>query len=492
MLAGMALAAGSAPALGSTTSDLQAVVDRAVADHAAVAGATLAADVPRLGLAFRGAAGRLGPASLTPMAPDSPFRIASTTKPFTAAAVLRLYEQDRLSLDDTIDRYLPAELVDRISVIDGRSYGPTITLRQLLAHRAGIYSHDAGADYTAAVATQPTKRWTPEEQVQWAIDHGSPVCPPDQCWSYSDTGYVMLGMVIVKITGHDFGTALRELLPLDALGIAHTWHELLEPVPPGTAPRAHASFGPLDLDSWNPSFDSWGGGGLDAPAADLAAFVRALFAGKVFQHQKTLRLMSDMGPAGGVHKDGYGLGLGRQVIEGVECFGHPGFWSSTMVYCPSLDLAFAGSTNQAEDGSGPTDGDGHTQFDLENGTVRVVAAALATQPPARGPGPAVVSVPIGRIATVPSGRHCVGPRRIRLRLRAPHGQRLVAARILLNGRQVDVVHGRRLTAPLAIRIRPRRRLQLVIVAITDSGARLKGSRRYRSCAATTSHGRHAT
>ena len=401
----LALAWGPPAARASVESDLQAVVDAVVDDHPAVSGASLAVDAPQLGLFFEGAAGRLGPATAAPMQPRTPFRIASTTKPFTAAAILRLAEQGRLSLDDTIAMYLPAELVNRINVIDGVNHGPTITLRELLRHRAGIYSHDEGTDYTLAVGAQPAKRWTPEEQVQWAIDHGKPICRPDACWHYSDTGFVMLGMVIMKVAGKDLGAAFRELLPFERLKMSSTWHELLEPPPAGALDRAHSLFGPADLYAWNPSFDSWGGGGLDASAGDLTRFIRGLFEHRVLGRAGTLKEMLTIGPADdGVHKDGYGMGIGRQVIEGVECFGHPGFWSSTMVYCPSLDLAFAGSSNQAEDGSGPSDGDGHTQFDLENGVVRIIKAATKAKP-----APAPTTARTGS----PKIRLTVRPRRVR-------------------------------------------------------------------------------
>jgi D-alanyl-D-alanine carboxypeptidase len=370
----IALAAGMlVPTLASAAvgDDLQAVLARVVAEHALVPGALAYVDAPRAGLPWKGAAGNFAFLGARPLSPDDPFRIASTQKPFTAAAILRLVEDHRLSLDDKIAPYLPPDLVHKIHVFQGVDYGPQITIRHLLGHTSGLNSHDECNSFLVKVGTRPRHYWTPREEIEEMIRCGDPLFRPGTGFHYSDTGYVMLGLVLSRITGKSYAGALRDLLPIDALGLDRTWHELLEPAPPGSGPRAHQYFAAVDLTGWNPSFDSWGGGGYVSTGRDLARFIRALFEGRVFKRAETLSLMkrrTAIRPGSQGHgTDGYGLGLTHFVIAGVECWGHPGFWSSVMLYCPALDLALGATTNQASDAHFE-----HTQDYVYGGVIPIV------------------------------------------------------------------------------------------------------------------------
>jgi D-alanyl-D-alanine carboxypeptidase len=340
----------------TTEEKLQGVLDKVVAEHQLVPGVAAYVDAPRADLPWTGAAGQFAEGSPQPLSVEDPFRIASVQKVFTGAAILRLVEQGRLSLDQPVAPFLDADQVHRIHVFEGVDYGPRITIRQLLHHTSGLNSHDECDEFTVAVGTGPTHHWTPHEEIETMIDCGDPYFAPGTPgrWHYSDTGFVMLGSVLAKVTGRSYAAALRELLPLDTLGIEHTWHELLEPDRADPRPRAHQYFAAADLTGWDPSFDSWGGGGYVSTVADLARFVRALFEGRVFAKRSTLRLMTESvplegGAAGPTGADRYGMGMRHVTYGGVGCWGHTGFWSSIMLYCPSLDLALAATTNQASD-----------------------------------------------------------------------------------------------------------------------------------------------
>lgn len=385
VLAAVAAMLVCAQARAATYEDLQAVVDGVVAEHMLVPGAALHVDAPRRGLPWSGAAGSTAHAGGTELRADDPFRIASVMKVFTAAAVLRLVEEGRLGLDDPVAPFLDADQVDAMHVYEGTNYGRRITIRQLLNHTSGLNSHDACEPGIAAILLGRERRWTPREQIQMMIDCGDPKFPPGTPgqWSYSDTGYVMLGLVLAKATGRDFPGALRHLLPLRRLGLDQTWHELLEPAPRAMRPRAHQYFAALDMTGWNPSFDSWGGGGYVSTVRDLTRFMRGLFEHRVFRRRTTLELMTRplAIPSGkqGPGSDGYALGIAHFVYDGVECWGHPGFWSSIAMYCPALDLAMAGTTNQAQD----EHEHGHTEGFLTMGAARVVRLADAKQPSLR-------------------------------------------------------------------------------------------------------------
>ncbi len=361
----------------STEEKLQAVLDELVAEHLLLPGASAYVSAPRAGLPWSGAAGQFSEGSSQPLSPKDPFRIASVQKPFTAAAILRLVEEGRLELDQPVAPFLEADQVDRMHVYKGVNYGHQVTIHQLLRHTSGLNSHDECNEYMAAIATGPNRRWTPHEQIETMIDCGDPVFAPDTSgmWHYSDTGYVMLGKVLSGVTGKSYAGALRELLPLEKIGLDHTWHELLEPGRADPRPRAHQYFGPADLTGWDPSFDSWGGGGYVSTVEDLVTFIRALFEGRIFEKRSTLRLMKLSVPTGSSSVPRYASGLQVYRFGETRCMGHSGFWSTALLYCPPLDLALAGTTNQANDEHMEP-----TQRYLREGIVAVVKEARELKP----------------------------------------------------------------------------------------------------------------
>ena len=344
----LAVAGLTAPAAGTSAAagELQRVVDQIEAEHRLVPGVALYADGPQEGLPFEGAAGTADLHGSRPLHPDDPFRTASSTKTFTAAAVLRLVEDGRLGLDDAITRYLTPAVASDIP------HAERMTVRMLLNHTSGIFSHDEDLRYTAYIATMPTKRWTAEEQIRMSGDN-DPYFEPGQGHRYSDTGYVVLGLILQRVTGRDLGTAVRELLDYERLGLGSTWWELYEPPPAGVRQRSHQYQYVYDTTFHDPSFDSYGGGGLISTSEDLARFGRALFEDRVFRRPATLRTMlSGEVPARlipGVTQVAYAYGMTKYDIDGTICWGHSGHWGSFWMYCPALDAALGGMTNQSAD-----------------------------------------------------------------------------------------------------------------------------------------------
>ena len=367
------------PARNGPSAKLQRILERVHSEHRLVPGIAAYVDAPTLDLRWSGATGKFSHSGTRRLSAKNPFRIASVQKVFTGAAILRLVEDGRLGLDDPVAPYLDPDQVDRMHVYEGVNYGGAITVRQLLNHTSGLNSHDECNEYPVGVATGPRRRWTPEEQIELMIDCGEPLFAPGTPgrWHYSDTGFVMLGTVLAKVTGKTYAAALRELLPLEALGIRQTWHELLEPAPDGLGPRAHQYVAAADLTDWDPSFDSWGGGGYVSTVEDLSRFVRALFEGRVLRKRSSLDLMTTAVPVEGAGPQGadtYGLGLRHVTYDGIGCWGHTGFWSSIALYCPKLDLAFALTTNQATDEHGE-----HTEGFVAAAIVELIKAEGAAR-----------------------------------------------------------------------------------------------------------------
>jgi D-alanyl-D-alanine carboxypeptidase len=106
---------------------------------------------------------------------------------------------------------------------------------------------------------------------------GKPYGAPGKVFSYSDTGYILLGEILERQTGGSMAAALRNLLGYQRLGLRSTWLETLESAPKGVLDRAHRYEGDHDTYTDDPSYDLYGGGGLASTVRDTALFMRALF-----------------------------------------------------------------------------------------------------------------------------------------------------------------------------------------------------------------------
>jgi D-alanyl-D-alanine carboxypeptidase len=336
---------------------LQKTVDAVVSENDAVRSSALHVDSPALGLAWAGASGLADPAAGTPMTPRNPSRIASNTKTFIAAAVLRLHEEEILEIFDPIRDHLPQEYV---AALEGDGYDTTaITVRHLLTHTSGLFDHTSPDLYVETILADPMHRWTRGEQLRGAVDWGDPLGEPGEFYTYCDTGYVLLGAVIEHTLGHSMAGSVRELVDYDRLGLSSTWWETLEPRPDGVPDRAHQFFGDVDTYDFDPSYDLYGGGGLASTVGDLARFYRALFTGGVYADPATAEIMlttidgaqalpgaSDRALPPGAYR----MGIWVTEVEGYTAYMHTGFFGTLAAYFPELDLALAVAVNQNQSG----------------------------------------------------------------------------------------------------------------------------------------------
>ena len=341
---------------------LQSILDSEVRANDAVRSAALHIDAPALRLNWEGAAGMADPENGIPMTPETPSRIASNTKTFIAAAVLRLSEEGLLAIDDPIADHLPEEFV---AMLDGDGYDTAaMTIRHLLTHTSGLFDHTSTGRYEETFVADPTHRWTRLEQVQGAVDWGDPHGGPGEFYTYCDTGYVLLGGVIEHVSGQPMAAAVRELLDFEGLGLTSTWWETLEPCPSEVPDRAHQFLGDLDTADFDPSYDLYGGGGIVSTVGDLARFYRAIFTGGVFADPATADIMlttvdgaqalPDASPRA-LPPGAYRMGIWVVEIEGLTTYRHTGFFGTLATYVPELDLVVTAATNQNQDDGALTD-----------------------------------------------------------------------------------------------------------------------------------------
>jgi D-alanyl-D-alanine carboxypeptidase len=267
----------------------------------------------------------------------STFRTASNTKPYTAATVLRLWEDGRIDLDASIRAYVDARY---LAMLDADGYDTArITVRHLLSHTAGLADHAQARQFLDTIVKRPDTVWTRDSQLEGLVRWADPLGAPGAKFAYSDDGYVLLGHIVERLTGQPLAPAVRAILGFDRLGLRQTWWERLEATPAHAGPRVHQIMDGHDTYHWNPTLDLFGGGGLVASPQDMAAFLAALFEGGIFQRPETLQLM--LSKQGLPEGSPYRLGLFEYDAGGVQAYGHVGFWGTGALYVPSQRRALA-------------------------------------------------------------------------------------------------------------------------------------------------------
>lgn len=314
---------------------LQAVLDRAVRDHAffADSGApgVTAAVVTDQG-SWMGAAGRDGDGRL--LMPEAMMGIASISKTFTAAEVLHLAATGRVDLHAPMSKYVEHPLT---------ANGATV--REALGMQSGIRFHERDhLALLAAVSAAPGRHWTPQDSL--AYQKGKPSAPGGGP-AYSDANYWLLGLLVEKATGRSLAEALRADL-LDPAGLDRVAVQDAErPTPPLGAPPSRLRLGPPDGYLPCRALATAGGaaGGMAADAPTLARWGYQLYGSRLLPAE-TVHAMMTQESAGTVFPGvGYGLGTMLFLAVGTETnVGHTGrspAYSSMLAVIPAPHLSAA-------------------------------------------------------------------------------------------------------------------------------------------------------
>jgi D-alanyl-D-alanine carboxypeptidase len=305
-----------------------------------VPGAIVLVDVPGQGQ-WLAALGVGDLAVKTPMRTDDQVRIGSITKTMTASIVLQLVDEGRVSLDDPVAKFVP-EVPN----------GAAITVRQLLNMTSGLMSYTADEEFNREADAHPDTVWTSAELLAAAFRH-PPVFPPGQQFDYSNTNYVLLGVIAERITGQDLPRLFKERL-FDRLGMTHSRFpapadaSLPRPYAHGydfvtltgldqlekaaaagnTETKVMASPGamPADVTTFNPSFAS-AAGAVISTAADMKIWAKEMATGSLLEPDtQRQRLDFEAGR--------YGLGVGQSWPGAVGHAGSVPGYQSVAVYVP--------------------------------------------------------------------------------------------------------------------------------------------------------------
>lgn len=298
-------------------------------------------EAPDLGISWSGAVGYIDKERSETLTIDHPALLASNTKTYVAAAILRLYEDGRLALTDPLGKYLSPQT---IALIKGGGYDTsTITIGHLLNHTSGIADYNAVDGLFDFLRDQPQHVWTRDEQITRAMTRGKPLGQAGEHFNYADTNYLLLGEIIEQITGQTFYQGVRQLIDYTKQGMNDTWWVELETRPENTKALARQYATALGLASENmhPSFDLFGGGGIASTARDLGVFTQNLFDGKVYKTAKTLDIMLVPANPKNPMQGKYMSGLSSIDVNGIQGIGHGGFWGSAANYFPDLNASIA-------------------------------------------------------------------------------------------------------------------------------------------------------
>lgn len=298
---------------------------------------------------------------------NTPWRLASITKTFTAVAILKLAERAQLDLHAPSVLYLPDWAIDLVQQSQGVADAGQITTWHLLHHTSGLGDFASDPKWMQQLLDEPQHMWTPRSLIEWSTVNSTPVGPPGELFHYTDTGYTILGLILETVTRTDLAAAVRDLTSLDELDMPSTWWELLEPEPKNSLPRAGQYYEDIDATHFNPSFDLYAAGGLITNSQDLNHFGRALYEGRLLDEANT-RLMYELESSGF-----YGCGIIKYSFSGQEAWGHTGFWRTWLYWVPSLDLVISGASNQAA--GDIFDADRLVRDIIEHGCAPVQAAA---------------------------------------------------------------------------------------------------------------------
>jgi D-alanyl-D-alanine carboxypeptidase len=280
------------------------------------------------------------------MQPGSRFRAGSVLKTFLATVTMQHVEAGTLSLDQTLPALLPETVTSRIANAD------QISLRMLLSHTSGIPEW-VTPEVTVQIVADPAHIWSTDEIIDVAAAL-PPTFAPGTSWSYSNTNYTLIGLVIERAAGKSWRAQVRERL-FERLDLSST--SLPEPGDMTVGPDyAHGyqqlESGAVDLSAIDPSMAGAAGGhALVTTAQDLGRFVEALLAGELFSRPATLAAM--MPTINAPHISGlpyrYGFALEEFTLpDGTKVVGHSGStagYAMMMFRIPANDTTLVTAVN---------------------------------------------------------------------------------------------------------------------------------------------------
>ena len=307
------------------------------------------------GSIWRGVDGDADVATGVPVTPDTSFSVASVSKTFTSALILALIEDGRLSLDGAAKGYLPSLPIDS-----------RITVRELLDHTSGLRDFYFGAGVDRALLSRPARVWDPARSLKYL---GKAFAKPGREWHYSNTNYLVLGMLAEAVGGAPLADQLHRRF-FAPRRLDDTFYQV--PKRPWPGPLAHG-YRFLGVDPALPAIDlsdgsamvpftsvvtaAGGAGSIATSAGDLVRWAAALYGGDLLAKTSRDAMVADIARTAR-YKPGiaYGLGVQAVTVDGHPTLGHSGRFlgaRAAVRWLPRERIAIAVLTNQSRTDPSP-------------------------------------------------------------------------------------------------------------------------------------------
>lgn len=287
----------------------------------------------------------------------NPFYTASIGKTFTATAIGILVDKGMIRFDDPISEYLPKEIMEGLHILDDIDYGDSINVSHLLQHTSGLPDYfsqetpDGSPSIFDLIMSEPDRFWEPEDLISFSKAHFKPSLAPGTGYYYTDTEYVLLGMIIEKISGialHEF-LATHIFIPLE---MNHTYLNQRSEAGQPTKAMAEMYAGQYEISALKSLSADWAGGAIVSTGKNLNRFQEALWSGALVSEETLQKMQQWTDETIGMS---YGYGLRKITFKELsadfpnwEVIGHSGSNGTSMYYCPDFDIYLAGTLNQLE------------------------------------------------------------------------------------------------------------------------------------------------
>lgn len=284
-----------------------------------------------------------------PLKPSDKFMQGSVGKTYVSAMALQLIRENKIKPDEKIAVYLGQ--YDWFNRIPNAS---SVTVRMLMNHTSGIMRYEFKERFTKDLTADPNKHWKPEELIQYILDEKASFAAGEG-WEYSDTNYILLGMIIEKITGKKYYDLVKQkiLQPFHLNDTHPTDQRKLKDLVQGYAGDKN-EFGGKDkmigedgLFIINPQFE-WTGGGIYSTTSDLAQWGQIVYSGKLID---TSILLSSPVAAKLGRDTKYALGVIIRPTALGLAYGHSGFfpgYQTELLYFPDKGTSIAVQTNSSD------------------------------------------------------------------------------------------------------------------------------------------------
>lgn len=300
---------------------------------------------PKLGLDWRfaeGASKRAGTLTI-----DQPFHVASVGKLFTATILYQLAEEGKINLDAPIVTVLDKEKLANLFVFNGVDYSDKVTFRHLLSHTSGIADYFggpviSGETMLTLLKTQSDKVWQPQALLDFSIEHQEAVNAPGVSYLYSDTGFVLLGLLIEEKENKSFESVLEERFFKPLMMNSSYMSMRSTPLSGEVKPIADLWLNGEEFGDKKALSVDWAGGGVISTLEDLMKFSVALHSGALISEDSQNRMFSDANQ----FEQGIYTGDGGMTVRFKKFFplldlplvrGHIGVLSTHVFYDPTTD-----------------------------------------------------------------------------------------------------------------------------------------------------------